>query len=75
MLFFFPGDVLDEILDLIESVSGGGVPTYFCITKIRPLFSSHFFIKNSQMLNPVVTASFAVPTTNDALSAWNYNVG
>ena len=26
--FFFPRDVLDEILDLIESVSGG-IPTYF----------------------------------------------
>ena len=25
---FFPRDVLDEILDLIESVSGG-IPTYF----------------------------------------------
>ena len=37
MLSFFPRDVLDEILDLIESISGGGggggggggeVPTY-----------------------------------------------
>ena len=31
VLSFFPRDVLDEIWDLIESVSGGGgVPTYSC---------------------------------------------
>ena len=30
MLSFFPRDVLDEILDLIESVSDGFL-TYFCI--------------------------------------------
>ena len=29
MLSFFPRGVLDEILDLIESVSEG-FPTYFC---------------------------------------------
>ena len=27
VLFFFPRDVLDEILDLIESVSEGFLPT------------------------------------------------
>ena len=30
MLFFFPRGVLDEILNLIESVSEG-FPSYFCI--------------------------------------------
>ena len=35
--------------------------------QIRPLFLSHFFIKNSQMFNPVVTASLSVSTINDAL--------
>ena len=28
MLSFFPRDVMDEILDLIESVSSEGFPTY-----------------------------------------------
>ena len=32
MLSFFPRDVLDEILDLIESVSDG-FPSYFNIIK------------------------------------------
>ena len=36
--------------------------------QIRPLFLSHFFIKNSQMFNPVVTASLTVSTINDALN-------
>ena len=30
MLFFFPRGVLDEILNLIESVSEG-FPSYFCV--------------------------------------------
>ena len=39
MLSFFPRDVLDEILDAIESVSEG-FPTYF-----RPAISQpHFFV-------------------------------
>ena len=32
MLFFFPRGVLDEILNLIESVSGG-FPSYFWVTR------------------------------------------
>ena len=41
MLSFFPRDVLDEIWDLIESVSEG-FPTYFCLT-IPPVFITLFF--------------------------------
>ena len=37
MLFLFPRDVLDEICDLIESVSDD-FPTYFC----KPVFSCLF---------------------------------
>ena len=33
MLSFFPRDVLDEILNLIESVSGG-FPSYSCISEL-----------------------------------------
>ena len=33
MLSFFPGGVLDEILNLIESVSEG-FPSYFCISEL-----------------------------------------
>ena len=33
MLSFFPRDVLDEIMDLIGSVSEG-FPTYFCISEL-----------------------------------------
>ena len=36
--------------------------------QIRPLFLSHFFIKNSQMFNPVVTTSLTVSTIHDALN-------
>ena len=36
--------------------------------QIRPLFLSHFFIKNSQTFNPVVTASLTVSTINDAVN-------
>ena len=36
MLSFLPRDVLDEILDLIESVSEG-FPTYFYVTIFWPL--------------------------------------
>ena len=47
MLSFFPRDVLDEILDLIESVSGvvgGVVPAYsFCIIFIYlPAYSGRW---------------------------------
>ena len=33
MLSFFPRDVLDEIMDLIGSVSEG-FPTYFCTSEL-----------------------------------------
>ena len=33
MLSFFPGGVLDEILNLIESVSEG-FPSYFCTSEL-----------------------------------------
>ena len=39
VLSLFPRDVLDEIWDLIESVSEG-FPTYFCVTH------THSVIKN-----------------------------
>ena len=34
MLSFFPRDVLDDILNLIESVSEG-FPSYFCLSLVR----------------------------------------
>ena len=37
MLSFFPRDVLDEILNLIESVSGG-FPSYSFIIKMKALY-------------------------------------
>ena len=46
MLSFFPGDVLDEILNLIESVSEGFLPTldvYMdCSLAILPTFQQCF---------------------------------
>ena len=39
-VFFFPRDVLDEILDLIESVSEG-FPTYSSIAHSLSLSTSH----------------------------------
>ena len=44
MLSFFPRDILDEILDLIESVYEG-FPTYFYLfTDVVKLVTSLFFI-------------------------------
>ena len=45
MLFVFPRGVLDEILNLIESVSEG-FPSYFYLTSIFTYFL--FFIKNTR---------------------------
>ena len=42
MLSFFPRGVLDEILNLIESVSEG-FPSYFCLDP-WPIDSSHIFL-------------------------------
>ena len=50
MLFFFPRDVLDEIWDLIESVSEGFLPTVkfderrYChdVIYISPLFQVNY---------------------------------
>ena len=46
MLSFSPRDVLDEIWDLIESVSEG-FPTYFCLSSVR----RQFFALNDLMKN------------------------
>ena len=43
MLSFFPRDVLDEILNLIESVSEG-FPTYSLITKYRYLHFKYRYL-------------------------------
>ena len=42
MLFFFPRGVLDEILNLTESVSEG-LSSYFCVINFFPLFKWNFF--------------------------------
>ena len=45
MLSFFPRGVLDEILNLIESVSEG-FPSYFCISELLCLCYVEIFKKH-----------------------------
>ena len=59
MLSFFPRDVLDEILNLIESVSEG-FPSYTC-SKHRCLVSvPDYLIKTSQYVCSVVLYSIVI---------------
>ena len=44
MLFFFPRGVLGEILNLIESVSGG-FPSYVLIESFSEGFPTKFFLR------------------------------
>ena len=55
MLSFFPRDVLDEILNLIESVSEG-FPTYSCHKTQRPACAMSG--KNVLFLRPHATCTF-----------------
>ena len=47
LLYFFPRDVLDGILDLIESVSEG-FPTYSCISEMLCLCCVEILKKSSR---------------------------
>ena len=55
VLSFFPRDVLDEILNLIESVSED-FPSYSSIAKSVSLFSAHHPDMTSILLNRTNTA-------------------
>ena len=54
MLSFFPRGVLDEILNLIESVSEG-FPSYFCMGKVKIIY----FLETIAALGLKVARSFS----------------
>ena len=68
MLSFFPRDVLDEIWDLIESVSEG-FPTYFFISIRQSSGQRHnFFLSrfasNLMLLGMLLVAKFATENSS-----------
>ena len=59
MLSFFPLDVLDEIWDVIESVSEGFL-TYSCTPRSRDCKDSKMFIRLRVMLLRAIRESFLI---------------
>ena len=59
MLSFFPLDVLDEICDLIESVSEGFLPTLVPLTP-EPARTLNMFIRLRVMLLRAIWNSFLI---------------
>ena len=58
MLSFFPRGVLDEILNLIESVSEG-FPSYSCLT-LTPVLITSFFPPQREMIPKIFSGIFLV---------------
>ena len=55
----FPMDVLDELLDLIESVSEG-FPTYFYLSRLTLKTSLNVYIMSSQKISKARTTTLVL---------------
>ena len=71
MLFFFPQGVLDEILNLIESVSEG-FPSYFF--NIKPTLNDSKGLENNLHYDEGPGTFFTVTTRSQSLAVVNFNM-